>query len=67
MVLREKASILDNNSECRLLYHPRGSPIDAVMFGCENLTTVPIEVTLNVGRISNSIKSSKGAVVKKVI
>jgi hypothetical protein len=67
MILRERASILDNNSECRLLYHPKGSSIDAVMFGCENLTTVPIEVTFNVNRIPNCLRSSQSTLVKKVV
>ena len=37
------------------------------MFGCENRTTVPIEITFNIGRIHNSLRSSSNAVIKKVI
>lgn len=37
------------------------------MFGCENRTTVPIEVTFNIGRIHHSLRSSESAIIKKVI
>ena len=67
MILRERASIVDNNSECRLLVHPRNSTIDAQMLGCENLTTVPIEVTLNLGRVANCLKSGGSTIIKQVI
>lgn len=40
------------------MYYPKSSTIDAHMFGCENRTTVPIEVTLNVGRMQNCARSS---------
>lgn len=67
MILRERASIHSNNSECRLLVHPRNSPIDATMLGCENLTTVPIEVTLNLSRMGSCLKSGGNNIVKKVV
>ncbi len=37
------------------------------MFGCENRTTVPIEVTFNIGRIQNSLRSTESALIKRVI
>ena len=37
------------------------------MFGCENRTTVPIEVTFNVARLANCARSNPQTIIKKII
>lgn len=37
------------------------------MFGCENRTTVPIEVTFNVSKLTNCARSTQQNIIKKVI
>ena len=37
------------------------------MFGCENRTTVPIEVSFNVSKSLNCSKSSKLPLIKRII
>lgn len=37
------------------------------MFGCENRTTVPIEVTFDISRLPGCLRSTQQAIVKKVI
>lgn len=43
------------------------SPIDAKMYGVENRTTMPIEVTLNVSKSNNCEFNTQNHTVKKVI
>lgn len=37
------------------------------MFGCENRTTVPIEVTFNAGKMNFCARSPNNTLIKKVI
>jgi hypothetical protein len=37
------------------------------MFGCENRTTVPIEVTFNIGKLNNCARSTQQSIIKKMI
>lgn len=43
------------------------SPIDAIMYGAENRTIVPIEVTFSLAQSQNVAFSTTSPIVKKVI
>mmetsp|Transcript_31110 Transcript_31110/g.30565 ORF Transcript_31110/g.30565 Transcript_31110/m.30565 type:complete len:124 (+) Transcript_31110:530-901(+) len=67
MILREQGIVSQNHHEVCLYRFPQRSLTDSYMFGAENRTTVPMEVTFNMGKSINFACNGASHIAKKVI